>query len=82
MVTGENQPKTSSTLATSDTIILFVTVVLGNDSAIVRRNSSVDMFNCLGVFIDFGDSLDIASVSEFLWDFFQRRRIAGVPLSE
>ena len=43
-VTGENQP---NILATSDTITLFVTVVLGDGSAIVRRNSSVDMFHSM-----------------------------------
>ena len=45
MITGENDPMTLNTLATSDTMLLLVTVVSDKDSATVTRNSSVDIFH-------------------------------------
>ena len=72
MVTGENQPKTSNTLATSDTIVLFVTVVLGNASVIVSRNSLVDMFHSMP------SVLVYSLISEMVWISRVSRSSSGI----
>ena len=79
-VTGENQPKTSNILATSDTITLFVTVVLGDGSAIVRQNSSVDSIPSVLVYSLISEM--VWTSREFLGDFLQYGGFAGIPFSE
>ena len=72
MVTGENQPRTSNTLATSDTITRFATVVMGVDSAIVRWNLSVDVFHSIP------SVLVYSLISEMFWTSRVSRSSSGI----